>query len=343
MNTPDWMAELQTWQARYAQMAARVRAQSEAPPGVTPREELASEAGWRLYRYGRASGTPLLIVFALVNRPDVLDLAPGRSLIRSLLEHGVNVHLIEWDEPTERQRDVSLATYLQTYLADCVQAVLAANDTRQLDLLGVCQGGVFSLCYTALQPAQVRRLITMVTPVDFHTPDNALGNLLSNVDVELLTQVLGNIPGPLLTRAFLALKPYSLASKKYLDAALGDISDERLEAFLRMERWIHDTPDLAGAAFRDFVQLFFHQNRLVKGGLRLGTSDVDIGGIQQPVFNIYATQDHIVPPAAARALSDLLPLAPYAEFAVDAGHIGIYVSRKASTQVPRRIANWLSV
>ncbi|MDH3714164.1 MAG: alpha/beta fold hydrolase [Gammaproteobacteria bacterium] len=341
MNARDWVAELQTWQQRYAQMAERVRAHPEAASGVTPRKELAHEPGWRLYRYGDVAGPPLLIVFALVNRPDVLDLTPERSLIGALLEHGVNVHLIEWDEPP-RRRDISLATYLQTYLARCVQHVLDANGTTRLDLLGVCQGGVFSLCYTALQPAQVRRLITMVTPVDFHTPDNALSNLLANIDVTLMADVLGNIPGSLITRAFLALKPYTLVSKKYLDAALGEISEERLEAFLRMERWIHDTPDLAGTAFREFVQLFFHQNRLVEGALRLGASDVDIRSIRQPVFNVYATRDHIVPPAAARALSDLLPHAPYAEFAVDSGHIGIYVSRTASAQVPRRIANWLA-
>ncbi len=341
MIVEEWLSELQTWQQRYARMAQRVHAQGDTAVDGTPRVELGRSAGWRVYRYGEVDGPPLLIVFALVNRPDVLDLIPSRSLIGALLAHGVNVHLIEWQEPSQR-RDVSLATYLETYLADAVQQVLHANDARQLDLLGVCQGGVFSLCYTARHPAEVRRLITMVTPVDFHTRDNALSNLLANIDVTLMTEVLGNIPGAFVTQAFLALKPYSLASKKYLEAALGEISDEHLEAFLRMERWIHDTPDLAGLAFREFVQLFFHQNRLRRGGLRLGGHEIDIRAIRQPVLNVYATQDHIVPPAAARALGDLLPLSPYAELAVDAGHIGIYVSRKASTQVPVRIANWLA-
>lgn len=342
MNAHDWLAELGLWQQRYAQMAQRVRAQTNAEPGVTPRVELARDTGWRLYRYGDAvDGVPLLIVFALVNRADVLDLSANRSLIGALLARGVNVHLIEWEEPSGN-RDTSLAQYINGYLEQAVQAVAEASGAAQLDLLGVCQGGVFSLCYTALRPARVRRLITMVTPVDFHTPDNALSNLLADVDVALMTEVLGNIPGPLITKAFLALKPYTLVSKKYLDAALDELSDERLEAFLRMERWIHDTPDLAGTAFREFVQLFFHENRLVSGPLQLAGSPVDIAGIRQPVLNVYATRDHIVPPSAARALGDLLPDAPYAELAVEAGHIGIYVSRKASTQVPRRIANWLA-
>ena len=62
MNAGDWLSELQIWQQRYTQMAERVRAQTDASPGVTPREELAREPGWRLYRYGEAAGPPLLIV-----------------------------------------------------------------------------------------------------------------------------------------------------------------------------------------------------------------------------------------------------------------------------------------
>ena len=100
-------------------------------------------------------------------------------------------------------------------------------------------------------------------------------------------------------------------------------------------------PALAASAFHEFVTLFFHENRLMTGGLEIGGRGVDVAAIQQPVFNVYALRDHIVPPAAARALADLLPHAPYAEFAVDAGHIGTYVSRGAAAQVPRRIANWL--
>ncbi len=337
----DWIAELENWQRRYAQLAQRARAHAVRTPGATPRREVARDTGWRLYRYGNVDGPPLLIVFALVNRPQVLDLSAERTLIGGLLARGVNVHLIEWDDP-EPQLDVSLATYVQTYLADCVRRLLESSAATQLDILGVCQGGVLALCYTALHAASVRRLVTMVTPVDFHTPDNALSNLLAHVDVALMTEVLGNIPGPLVTRAFLALKPYSLVSKKFLDAALGEIADERLEVFLRMEHWIHDAPSLAATAFREFVQLFFHENRLLAGGLRLDGKAVDVAAIRQPVFNVYALRDHIVPPAAARALGTVLRAAPYAEFAVDAGHIGLYVSRGATTQVPRRVADWLA-
>ena len=145
----------------------------------------------------------------------------------------------------------------------------------------------------------------MVTPVDFHTEDNLLSRWVRKVDVDRMVEVLGNVPGALLNAAFIALMPLRLTVRKY--AGLADIADDRaaLENFLRMERWIHDSPDQAGTAFREFIHGFFHENRLLKGGLEIGGRPVDPRAITCPILNIYARQDHLVPPAASRALEGL--------------------------------------
>ena len=110
----------------------------------------------------------------------------------------------------------------------------------------------------------------MVTPVDFHTDDNLLSAWVRKVDVDRMVEVLGNVPGTLLNAAFIALMPLRLTVRKY--AGLADIAGDRaaLENFLRMERWIHDSPDQAGTAFREFIRGFFQENRLLKGGLQIG-------------------------------------------------------------------------
>jgi polyhydroxyalkanoate synthase len=108
-----------------------------------------------------------------------------------------------------------------------------------------------------------------------------------------------------------------------------------------MERWIHDSPDQAGAAFAEFVRVFFQENRLVRGGLSIGSHAVDPRRIRSPLLNIYATQDHLVPPSASRPLADLTGSRDYSTFEFDGGHIGIYVSRSAQERLPRTIAEWL--
>ena len=77
-------------------------------------------------------------------------------------------------------------TICERHLAGCVAHVLQAHGLPALDLLGVCQGGVLSLCYTALHPQQIANLVTLTTPVDFHTPDNLLSKWVRGLDVDLV-------------------------------------------------------------------------------------------------------------------------------------------------------------
>jgi polyhydroxyalkanoate synthase len=108
-----------------------------------------------------------------------------------------------------------------------------------------------------------------------------------------------------------------------------------------MEKWIHDSPAQAGECFRQFVKDLFQQNKLVAGTLKIGEHVVDLGKITMPVFNVYATQDHIVPPQAALGLEERIASDDYSTLAFEGGHIGIYVSSKAQREVPQKIAAWL--
>jgi polyhydroxyalkanoate synthase len=109
-----------------------------------------------------------------------------------------------------------------------------------------------------------------------------------------------------------------------------------------MEKWIFDSPDQAGETFREFVKTFFQNNGFVEGTARVGGRPIDLKNITMPVFNVYASQDHLVPPDASRALRRLVGTDDYSELAFDGGHIGIYVSGKAQRTVPPAIADWLA-
>jgi polyhydroxyalkanoate synthase len=313
--------------------------------GCSPRSEVHREEKTVLWRYERTTESaglpPLVICYALVNRPYMMDLQPDRSLIRGLLAHGLDVYLVDWGYPDANDRNLSLDDYVNRYLGACIDHVRRADGISAVNLLGVCQGGTLSLCHAALHPARVRNLVTMVTPVDFHTDENLLGKWARQVDVDRIVDVLGNVPGEFLNAAFIALMPLKLTARKY--AGLADIAEDRdaLANFLRMERWIHDSPDQAGTAFREFIRWFFQENRLVRGGLEIGGRPVDPRSIGCPILNVYAMQDHLVPPSASRPLERLTGSRDYTAFEFDGGHIGIYVSRSAQELLPRTIAHWL--
>jgi polyhydroxyalkanoate synthase len=109
-----------------------------------------------------------------------------------------------------------------------------------------------------------------------------------------------------------------------------------------MEKWIFDSPDQAGEAFRQFIKDFYQGNKLVEGGLKIGDGEVDLSNIKVPVLNIFAEQDHLVPPSASRVLGDHVGTKDYSQLAFKGGHIGIYVSGRAQREVPPAIHDWLA-
>lgn len=346
MFRPDQIAqEIFDFNRRVANGMVTLSQMGEIDVGISPKDIVYREDKLSLFHYrprvANPSKVPLLIVYALVNRPYMTDLQEDRSLVKGLLDAGVDVYLIDWGYPDAADRFLELDDYINGYIRHCVDHIRQQHNLPNIDLLGICQGGTFSLCFSALHPEKVRHLVTMVTPVDFQTPDNMLSQWVQGLDVDLMVDTLGNIPGELLNWSFLSLKPFRLTGQKYVDMA--DMLEDPVKTknFLRMEKWIFDSPDQAGEAYRQFTKWFFQENRLIKGSLEIGGKKVELSRITMPVMNVYATEDHLVPPAASIALEKYVGTRDYTPFAFKGGHIGIYVSGRAQKEIPPAIAKWL--
>ena len=293
--------------ARYSQKLTAatqvLREVDDVEYGATEKEAIYREDKLVLYRFKGdkkpTAKTPTLIVYALVNRPFMTDLQEDRSLVRNLLALGEDVYLIDWGYPDAADRYIGLDDYINGYIRRCVDVVARRHALKAINILGVCQGGAFSLCFAAIYPEKVKNLITMVTPVDFHTPDNMLSHWTQGMDIDLFVDTLGNVPGDLMNWCYLTLKPFRLNHQKYV--GLVDILDDKheLENFLRMQKWIFDSPDQAGQAFREFIRDFYQGNKLMEGGLKIGDKDVDLKNITMPVLNINVEHVHLVPPSAS--------------------------------------------
>jgi len=197
--------------------------------GATAREEVWRDGKVVLYRFiGEKAPTakrPLLICYALVNRPYMVDLQDDRSLVKGLLARGEDVYILDWGYPDRSDRFLTLEDYIERFLGGAVDHLRHRFSLDKINLLGICQGGALSLCYSALHPEHINTLITMVTPVDFHTPDNMLSNWTQGMDVDLFVDTLGNVPADMMNLCYLTLKPWRLFVQKYI--AMVDILDDR--------------------------------------------------------------------------------------------------------------------
>lgn len=314
--------------------------------GPTPRERVFQTDHFALYRYRGASRpdgrtAPILIVYSLINRPYLLDLHTRRSLIARLVEAGLDVYLIDWADPEPADRYLSLEDYICGFIGEAQRWILNEHRITTTSLLGVCQGGTLAACYAALYPDRVRNLVALATPIDFGHPANALARMVRKLDVDTLVDVSGNISSDELNAAFVSLSPFRLLSQRYVDLAGLAGNVPAIEDFLRMERWMYDSPDQAGEAFREFIKGCYKNNDLIRNQLVLGSRRVELSRLNMPILNVYADADHLVTVDSARALGQYGRSPDYEEIAFPGGHLGVFVSGNAARELHPRIARWL--
>jgi polyhydroxyalkanoate synthase subunit PhaC len=114
-----------------------------------------------------------------------------------------------------------------------------------------------------------------------------------------------------------------------------------VENFVRMEKWIFDSPDVPGETFRQFVQDCYQKNLLIQNKMKIGGQRVDLKKITMPLLNYYGKYDHLVPPEACEPLITKAGSKDTENVCLDTGHIGIYVSSKCQKEFVPRIAQWL--
>jgi polyhydroxyalkanoate synthase len=314
----------------------------------TPKTEVYAEDKLRLFHYDRPAEagpatvkTPVLIVYALVNTYKMMDLQPDRSYIRNLMNLGLDVYLIDWGYPTQVDRYLTIDDYVNSYINNCVDVIRKKNRTDKVNIISVCQGGTLSLIYTALHQEKVKNLVTQVTPVDFDTNDGLLFRWSKDIDFDKVVEGYnGLIPGEFLNEGFAQLKPMMKLQKQQAMMNMLDDKD-KLENFLRMEKWINDSPNQAGECFRQFMKDLYQNNLLVKGELVVGGKKVNLKKITCPVLNVYATEDHLVPPAATKNLVDYVGSDDTDTISFKGGHIGVFVGSKSQKELAPAVAEFL--
>ena len=309
----------------------------------TDSEVVYEENKLELHRYDpgeRAHGTPILIVYALVNRPYILDLQPDRSVVRRLLDAGFEVYLIRWGNPSRLDTSLGLADYVCRYLDNCVDAVCEEAGVEDIHLLGYCMGGTMSIMYTALFEERVRTLGLMATPIAFEGTGGVLERWATHYDPEVAVETYGNLPAELLAVGFSMMEPVENYVTKYIRLYENIENEAFVENFARMEQWIWDGVDVAGEAYREFVSEVYKQNQLIVDEVTLDGQRVVLGDIEVPVLQIVGQYDHIVPAASSTPFNDLVGSEDERLIEFPAGHVGISVSSKAHDRLWPDVCEW---
>ena len=320
----------------------------DVPVGQTPHQTIWRRNKARLYHYPSQvtprHATPILMVYSLMNRPYILDLRPGASLVEFLVNQGYEVYLLDWGVPGPEDVNLTLADYVLEYLPRAVKHTLKHSHTPEITLFGYCLGATLALCYAALETtAPLKNLVTMAAPVDFEEK-GLLHHWLAapDFDLDLIVDSYGIVPGQMLDWGTRLLKPYQNFVTTYTDIWPKQDNQEAITAWLTMQKWVNDGVPFAGAAFRQCVQDLYRDNKLIKGELCLGVRRIDLSNISFPLLNVIAGRDHIVLPSQSRALTTVVKSQDKQEMMLPGGHVGMVVGRNASRELWPTLVGWLA-
>jgi polyhydroxyalkanoate synthase len=341
------ISESQKLQKRVVKAAELLLNPPDIAVGTTPYEVVYQEGKMRLLHYHttvkKTHDVPLLVIYALINKPYILDLQPDRSVIRTLLAEGFDVYMIDWGTPTEGDKYITLDDYINWYINDAVDFIRKEHDMDSISILGYCMGGTLSVMFTAIHHEKVRNFVLMAAPLDFEA-DQGLLKLWSQkqyFDPDKLVETVGLVPGEFLNFGYLLLDPVNNIYSKYLKF-IDKVDDEKfINMFFRMEKWINDGIPLAGEAFREFIRKLYQENQLVKNELRLNGSHVNLKNIDMPLLSLVAKYDHLVPKESSMSFNDLVSSKDKDMILFPTVHIGLSVSSATHANLWPEVSKWL--
>jgi len=329
------------------QFANLLLTERDAAIGQAPKDIVWTHRKTTLYRYRstqRTQPVPVLLVFALINRPDIFDLRPGSSFVGFLLGEGYDVFLLDWGVPDEGDADLGLDSYVCDELHSGVRETLRASRQDELTLLGWCIGGTLCLLYAALESrSAVRNLALLTTPVDTSGSlyETWVGH--DGFDADFVAEVYGSVPGGQIDFANKLMKPvvnFWSTNRRLWQAVVA--GEARVDAHQAMAKWVADNPPFPGRAYREWITWMYKENRLAGGSLRLRGRLADLGSVEQNMLVVTAGADHIAPREGTLPLLDLVASEDVTHLDRPGGHIGLMAGSQAREGIWPDIADWLA-
>lgn len=310
----------------------------------TPKDTVFENGTAKLYRFRTPEGVerkdtmPVLLVPSMINRWYVLDLRPGASLAKALVDAGLDTYLLDWGVPNDEDRYLTWADVLDRF-DRMVNRVRRHAEADKVGVLGYCMGGTLSAIYTALNPDKVATLVSLTAPIDFSE-----GGLLRQLvdekwfDPEALTEP-GNLSPNQMQDGFVTLRPTGQLSKWVL---LADRAYKPgfVDNFFALEEWVGDNIPFPAEAYRTYIGELYQQNLLAQGEHYVRGRRVDLGEVTCPLLTITADRDTICPPKAATALNELVGSTEQEHLSVSGGHVGAVVGSKGPRVLYPAIADW---
>jgi polyhydroxyalkanoate synthase len=324
---------------------------TRAAIGQTPKDLIWTLNKARLYHYVPAAPpelhhpVPLLLIFALMNRPSILDLRPGHSFVEYMVGKGYDVYLLDWGAPGIEDRHLTFDDYTLEYLPRAIRKMKTVSGSEEFSLLGWCIGAILTTIYAAMRPDDgLRNLLLLTAPLDYSDKQSiSFARWVDEryFDVEKILSAFGNMPAEMIEYGAKALKPVENYVGNYIRLWDNLENPAIVESWHAMNTWVTDNIPMAGATFRQLIVDLYRNNRLIQNEMLIGGRRVDLSRIRASLLDVVALADHITPPCQSESILAKVGSADKELFRIPGGHIGIMAGSSAAKHTWPHIEAWL--
>jgi len=318
----------------------------------TPKELIWALNKAKLYHYipvvpkERRHPVPLLLVFALMNRPYILDLRPGHSFVEFMVKSGYDLYLLDWGTPGPEDKNLKFDDYTLDYMPRAIRKLKSFAGVEEFSMLGWCIGAILTTIYASLRPDDgLRNLILLTAPLDFSNKEAITFAKWTDeryFDVDKVLATFGNMPGEMIDYGAKALKPVENYIVNYLKLWDNLDNPHVIEAWQAMNTWVTDNIPLAGGVFRQLIVDLYRNDALMRGEMMIRGERVDLSRLRANLLTVIAEGDHITPPCQSKAILSKVSSTDKELYSVPGGHIGIMAGSGANKRTWPTIDNWLS-
>ena len=342
---PKLIEEFLSFSKNVSEAPKLVPAPDEISLESTPYDVVYEQDKMRLLHYRpleeKQIKTPLLISYAIINRFHILDIQQKKSWVRKLLEEGIDVYMIDWGTPSNIDKYLDFDDYVNLYMDNCVDHIRKESQVDNISVQGYCTGGTIATIYSSLHPKKVRNLIVTAPVIDGWKDTTVVSNMAKHMKIDVLVDTIGNMPPEFMYYCFSILKPFEQGLEKYYKFFKNIHDKDFVDNFLRVEKWLSDTPPIPGELFRQWMRDIYQENLLIQNKMYVGGKQINLKNISMPIFVQVAVGDHLVSPECSMPIYYAVSSEDKTMRVYPIGHVGMIASSFSQKQILPELSQWI--
>jgi polyhydroxyalkanoate synthase len=336
----QWMMTTQRW-------AEVLTTEPKPETGCTAKDIIWRKNKTKLYRYHSTEEkkykTPILFLYALINKAYILDIIPGMSMVEYLLDEGFDVYLLDWGEFEWEDRGISFSDLVYDYVAQAVKRVAWNAGSSEISLIGYCMGGTIATLYVPLfNNPVIRNLVYLASPIDFANANvSSIWLHPERFNPDKVADAFQLVPKDFIDMGTAMMNPVNNYLGTY--TRLWRMLDEGMSvhSWKVLNKWMNDGVNFPGEAYRQWIKEFYQENKLIKNQIVLRGRKVNLQQITANLLALVGQKDHIVPPYQTAAVINYLSSKDKSFFEFPVGHGGLVFGSTAKKKVFPTVAKWL--